>query len=748
MLPLDCVSVLLAVAWVLACQCAVSYASSKGEGVMTFRPPCEWEVKFNASTSVLDLAHRVSGAKISGKLSFTVRRDKGVQAWSIVAARDSVTSRLALLDDGGNVQGYVTFTGTGDVVRVNVVHRAAQNYRGTLTLDATAQLGKETFACRTKPIDGSSVVQMASGPADSRLNDSLFDIPTDAAVRFAGEHVAIATPPGKGGEQAFTVKMTATIHDAAHNALVFKLIRDYYRARYVPYYKPIDKQRCPLPPTGWMSWNVYFDTAGEKENLDEARVAAKHLKPFGLDIWHIESWQDNSDRLPVSKFHNLTLRPNPRQFPHGMKWLADEIRRLGFRPGIWTVPFGTGDHAFYQAHKDWFLHHPDGKPMTNWNGLYLVDPSQEVVRKHMEDTHRTMSQEWGYEYFKIDGMSGRSQGYSAHFYERPEVRAAFKERCEDPFRLCVEALRRGIGPDRVWLACQGHYSGPEIGQADAGRLGADIVHPNKPPNWHNYRHQVECTLNQLFVNNIVWYGDPDTLLVGQGLPMEMVRLATTIVALPGQLTFFGDKLAELPPERMRLLQQVLPPCDIRPLDLYPIFDMLPVWDLKIRRPFAEWDVVSLFNFSDKPADVAVGIADLGLPADADYLAYDFWNQSFLGSFKQRLAANVPAQGNVLIALHRSLPRPQFLSTDRHITQGGVSLEDLSWDAQKKVLAGKVRLVGGFPSTLVFHVPKGFTLASVKAPGTEVLERRQTGDGPLAIVLRRETSGMTDFTLHF
>jgi len=59
-----------------------------------------------------------------------------------------------------------------------------------------------------------------------------------------------------------------------------------------------------------MSWNAYFDSAGEEENLAEARIAAKWLKPFGLEFWEIESWQENSDVLPVSRFYNLTLRPH------------------------------------------------------------------------------------------------------------------------------------------------------------------------------------------------------------------------------------------------------------------------------------------------------------------------------------------------------------------------------------------------------------------------------------------------------
>ncbi len=748
MLPPDHVSLLVAILSIVACQAASALAAGAARGDLWHRDVGEWQVGFDPTRSTLELLHGPSGAIVSGPLSFAAEREGRLRAWSIVLPRDSVSSRLALLDEGGNVQGYVTCRGSGGTLEVTAVHRSAQNYRGQLTFKASARLGRDTFACRTRAPDKWRVVQMASGPADSSLNDSLFDRATDTALRLGGRRVSVRTKPTPADAPDFDLEMAANVHEPSNAALVFELIRDYYRSRYGPYYRPINKQRCPSPPTGWMSWNVYFDTAGETENLDEARVAAKHLKPFGMEIWHIESWQDNSDRLPVSKFHNLTLRPNPRQFPHGMKWLADRIRELGFRPGIWTVPFGTGDKAFYEAHKSWFLHDAGGKPMRNWNGLYVVDPSQEAVRRHMEETHRVMSQEWGYEYFKIDGMSGRGPGYSAHFYERPEVQAAFKEPCEDPFRFCVEALRRGIGPDRIWLACQGHYSGPEIGQADAGRLGADIVHANHAPNWHNYLNQARTTLNQLFVNNIVWYGDPDTLLVMDSTPMPMARLATTVVGLPGQMMFAGDKLAALPPERMRLLQQCLPVCDVRPLDLLPIFEMCPIWDLKIARPFGQWDVVSLFNWGDHDADVSVRFEELGLPADAEYLVYDFWARTLRGSFREQFAGRVPKQGNLLLAIHRSLGRPQLVSTDRHITQGGVSIADLAWDQASKALSGTVRLVEGFRSDLVVFVPKGYEAGSVECDGADVVTTEQNPDGTVTITLRRKASGSATWRMTF
>ncbi|MGH9398207.1 MAG: hypothetical protein ACRD18_15320 [Terriglobia bacterium] len=56
-------------------------------------------------------------------------------------------------------------------------------------------------------------------------------------------------------------------------------------------------------------------------------------------------------------------------------------------------------------------------------------------------------------------------------------------------------------------------------------------------------------------------------MVGEAAPLSVVRIATTVIALPGQLTFISDKLGQLPPQRMRLLQQALPVCDVHPLDL-------------------------------------------------------------------------------------------------------------------------------------------------------------------------------------
>ena len=697
-----------------------------------------WQVTFDETNSKLDLANAKGEVRLSGDLGFSA----GPKIWKVVAPRDAVTNRLALLDGKGDVQGYISFQNNGDRLDLLVYHRTAQSYSGELTFRGELRFTPDSFACRTQPVKGDRVLQLASGGADSALNDSLFDPERDRAllVRAASNRL---TTKGSG---VFGLELRGRIEESADAVWSFSLERDYYRTRYVPYYKPINRKRCPSAPTGWMSWNTYFDKATAGDNLAEARIGQKYLQPFGMEFWSIESWQDNSDTLPVSHFDNLSLTPSPGKFPLGMKKLAEDIRALGFRPGIWTAPFGTGSAAFYQAHKGWFLHDKDGKPISTWNGTYTIDPSQPEVIDYLREIHRIASRDWGYEYFKIDGMSGRNSGYCAHFFERPEIKAAFKNVCANPFERCVKAFRDGIGEDRVFLACQGHFTGAEAAVADASRTGADIVHCNEPPKWANLLSQARCTLNQVFAHNIVFFADPDTLLVGDFLEIEQARLATTVVALPGQMMFSGDRLAALKPERMRLLQQALPVCDVRPLDLYPVFSQLPVWNLKVRRSFAEWDVVALFNWSESGTTVGFDFSEIGLMADADYALYEFWTNAYQGVRKGRFEMQVPSHGVRLLAVHRAQAAPQFISSDRHITQGAVELTQLAWDTSAKTLAGSVKVVKGSPLTLRFRVPAGYVFSGAKAEGGVTCNAAAEAAEIVAVTLTSPVSQDVPFTL--
>ena len=695
-----------------------------------------WMVAYDEAASLLTVNNTEHHVVVKGTLAF--ENEEGV--WQVAPARDGVRDRLALVDPWGSVQGYITFQQNGGRLTLLVHHRTRQFYQGKLTFDGQIEFRRESFACQTVPTPGSRVLSLGSGPADSAHCDTLFAREEDLALQVLGGERKEIADLGNGVYRLYAVCDVAKSENAS---LSLNVEPDYYKSRYIPYYKPIDRKRCPVPPTGWMSWNVYFDKATAEDNLAEARLGKEYFQPFGMEFWSIESWQANSDQLPVSKFHNLDLEPNAGQFPEGMKKLADDIRALGFRPGLWTVPYGTGDEAFYQAHKDWFLHDKDGKPVDTWAGRYTIDPTVPEALDNIRRIHEVAARQWGYEFFKVDGMSGGGPGYMAHLYEKPEIRAQMRDPyCPNPFELTAAAIRDGIGPKSVFLACQGHYTGPEAAYADAARIGADIVDCNQPVKWENVLNQGGRTLNQIFVNNIAFYTDPDTLLVGD-LETEQARVSATIVSLPGQVTFNGDRLAQLPPEKIALVQQTLPPANVHPMNLYPFFDQLPIWNLRVARPFGAWNAAALFNWDDEAKEIPVSFGELGLNPAEEYVLYEFWTGEFFGARRETFSVEVPPRAVRLMCIAQGDPRrPKFTSSSRHIAQGAVDLTDLAWDADSGVLSGKARVVAGHKTVLRFVLPAGLVPVDGEAPpavgGYRLWEKE----------LLSETSGEVTFTQKF
>jgi hypothetical protein len=697
-----------------------------------------WEVSFEESESIVLLKN--GPVAIHGQLCFVSEGEK----WTVANSRDGLQDRYTIIDLQDNVQGYFVFKQTGDQLKLLFYHRTAQMYEGTMSFEGKIRFLADSFACRTRAKPDERVLSLSSGTTDSLLNDSLFAPESDTSLMLDAANLQIETL----GEGSFSFAMSGQIRESSESAFTLTLERNYFKNRYIPYYHALDRKRCPKAPSGWMSWNTYFDKASADDNLAEAGIGKKYLQPFGCEFWSIESWQGNSDYLPVRDFYNMNLEVSEKKFPKGMKRLADDIRKLGFRPGLWTAPFGTGNKEFYDTHKAWFLHDKNGKPVSCWNGRYSLDPTVKEAREHLKKIHTTASRDWGYEFFKIDGMSGRNEGYCAHFYERPEIRACFHDpTCPNPFELCIKALREGIGEDRVLLACQGHTTGPEVLYADASRIGADIVEPNKSVQWQGVYNQGRCFLNQAFTHNIVMIADPDTLLVND-LPPEEARVSATIIALPGQLTFFGDKLAGLSDENMKLLQQTLPVADVRPVNLYPYFSMLPVWNLHIQNSIlGNYNVVALFNWTEKPEKISFSTRELGIDSESEYILYEFWTQKSFGTIKGRFATDIPAHSVRLLAVHKKMNVPQWISSDRHITQNGSEMKEFVWKNDSRTLEGKIHLIGKFPLTMRLFLPFDYTFSKVDCKGTD-FSVKQEENNILAVTFKSDNTGNYPFAINY
>ncbi|MDR0582696.1 MAG: alpha-galactosidase, partial [Prevotellaceae bacterium] len=318
----------------------------------------DWLIAFDEKTATLTLKN--SSLALSGKLTFV----SGDEIWAISRSRDGVPGRYALVNPQGNVQGYFVFLPNGSRLQLLFYHRTAQAYPGTLSYTGNIAFFADAFPCRTQATVDERVLALSAGKTNSLLNDSLFSPEKDCALQLQAANLQIYAD----GNGKYTFSLSGRIEETAEAVFSINPETDYFRRRYVPYYRPIDRKRTPKAPTGWMSWNTYFDKADAEDNLNEAKIGKKYLQPFGCEFWSVESWQGNSDKLPVCDFYNMDLEVNEKQFPKGMKHLADDIRALGFRPGLWMAPFGTGNAEFYKAHKSWFLHNRDGAPIRSWNG--------------------------------------------------------------------------------------------------------------------------------------------------------------------------------------------------------------------------------------------------------------------------------------------------------------------------------------------------------------------------------------------
>jgi hypothetical protein len=175
-----------------------------------------------------------------------------------------------------------------------------------------------------------------------------------------------------------------------------------------------------------------------------------------------------------------------------------------------------------------------------------------------------------------------------------------------------------------------------------------------------------------------------------------------------------------------MLRRVYPAVDARPLDLFPTNGrMKPIWDLKISHLGRDYDVVGVFNYDeDQRQQTKLQWKDFGLDADQLVHVFDFWNQEYLGSWETGMMVDVPPTSVRVLTLLPADEKIQLISTNRHITQGWVDLEELTASDDGKSFAGRSKVIRDDPYDLVFAFPRGEGWA-VKTATAE------TASGPVA-----------------
>jgi len=457
-----------------------------------------------------------------------------------------------------------------------------------------------------------------------------------------------------------------------------------------PYLDAVAREHAPpLSPqksgemqggVGWCSWYHFYQDISERKIRANLEAATKTQESVPLDLIQI----DDGFEAQIGDWFEF----DP-QFPNGVTPLAGEIKEAGFTPGLWLAPFIVHSKSrLRKNHPDWLLRNRWGLPVNAgfvWNNVNkALDLTHPEALQYACDTVSVAAHEWGYPYLKLDflyaaALKGR---YQDHTKTRAQV-----------LRMGLEALRKAVGPEAEMLGC-GAPIGTSVGIFDAMRIGADVA-PRWMPKEMGFeapvrdetplpsaRNALLNTLTRAPMHSRWWVNDPDCLLIRSDseLTLPEVQSLATAIALTGGALLLSDDLPKLPPDRLRIAEQLLPLIGQTPRVLDWFDEPMPhLLRLDLENEAGPWHLLAIFNWEDKPQDVNFPLEKFDLSPDQEYHWRAFWSgtSGLISSGSLELNA-IPPHGVRLLSL-RPKPKdgPVYLGSNLHISQG---LEVTQWSA--------------------------------------------------------------------
>jgi hypothetical protein len=127
--------------------------------------------------------------------------------------------------------------------------------------------------------------------------------------------------------------------------------------------------------------------------------------------------------------------------------------------------------------------------------------------------------------------------------------------------------------------------------------------------------------------------------------------------------------------------------------------------------------------------------------------YDYWNRAFLGAYTDGLELALRAHASRVLAVHRVQDVPQLISTSRHIAQGAMDVETISYDAAAQTLVGKSQVVGGEPYEVVVCAPEDLRVFG-EGNRTSTNEIEHLGGPAWRLTFYPGKTGAFDWTIAF
>ncbi|MEX2728848.1 MAG: glycoside hydrolase family 36 protein [Candidatus Sigynarchaeum springense] len=492
-------------------------------------------------------------------------------------------------------------------------------------------------------------------------------------------------------------------------------------------------------PHGWNSWGnptktdpkdehghnavVYVHEITEKRVLENFELAYKKLAKYGLEYFQI----DDGHQVDVGDWV-----ADPEKFPNGLKPVFDAIHERGIKTGMWIRPFEVSTTSeLYKKHPDWALQFDDSFPMKSKSTLPL-DLSRADVRQWLHDTFTMIARYYGVEWVKTD-FTYNAIGAKGH--QNPDMTSI--EAFQDGFKVIRDAIVPAIFLVGIGGPCMLHY-----GLVNAERITLDMNAawgkdgPLMPVE-QGIKPNARVISRRYYLHNRVWFTHACAIQFRAPLKPNEVLVQATIIALSGSVFKVAETWLNMKDADFDVLSKMLPIYrppgrGMRPVDImtreYP-----EIWDLLVDdcgNGLGAYHVVGLFNFGENrdldvplpeaARDVQVEFKDIGLDPKKKYLAFEFWTSTFKGSFTSSFSIRLDPRHVALMVFRERKAVPQFLSSNRHATQGWADVLACSWDDGKNMLSLKLKGIPDHEHSLDFHVPGPYKLASALVNGKETV----------------------------
>lgn len=162
-----------------------------------------------------------------------------------------------------------------------------------------------------------------------------------------------------------------------------------------------DFVRCAVSPIKEIpvmlnTWEaVYFDM-----NEDKMKSLADKASQCGFECLVIDDgWfgERNDDTNSLGDWYE-----NKKKFPHGLKEISSYFNNIGLKTGIWIEPEMISENSnLYRNNPEFALKCDEIRHVVG-RGQYILDMTDEKVRKHVEDSVARLAEEYGASYVKWD----------------------------------------------------------------------------------------------------------------------------------------------------------------------------------------------------------------------------------------------------------------------------------------------------------------------------------------------------------